>query len=58
MNYRHLGRQETLHFGAWPEVGIAAARRVRDKAGEPIAPWPIVSNASVRVAFNYAILSA
>lgn len=26
MNYRYLGRQKTLYFGAWPEVGIAMAR--------------------------------
>jgi hypothetical protein len=37
MNYRHLGRQKTLYFGAWPEVGIAAARQQRDKAREQIA---------------------
>lgn len=37
MNYRHLGRQKTLYFGAWPEVGIAAARQQRDKAREKIA---------------------
>ena len=32
MNYRHLGRQKTLYFGAWPEVGSAAARAKRDAA--------------------------
>ena len=37
MNYRHLGRQKTLYFGAWPEVGVAAARQLRDKAREQIA---------------------
>lgn len=37
MNYRHLGRQKTLYFGAWPEVGIATARQQRDKAREQIA---------------------
>ena len=37
MNYRHLGRQKTLYFGAWPEVGIAAARQLRDNAREQIA---------------------
>ena len=37
MNYRHLGRQKTLYFGAWPEVGLAAARQHRDKAREQIA---------------------
>ena len=37
MNYRHLGRQKTLYFGAWPEVGIAAARQQRDDARKGIA---------------------
>jgi integrase len=37
MNYRHLGRQKTLYFGAWPEVGIAAARQRRTEAKEQIA---------------------
>jgi integrase len=37
MNYRHLGRQKTLYFGAWPEVRIAAVRQLRDKAREQIA---------------------
>jgi len=36
MNYRHLARQKTLYFGAWPEVGIAAARQLREKAREQI----------------------
>ena len=37
MNYRHLGRQRTLYFGAWPEVGLADARGKRDRAREQIA---------------------
>ena len=37
MNYRHLGRQKTLHLGAWPEVGIAAARAKRDAARMQLA---------------------
>lgn len=37
MNYRHLGRQKTLYFSAWPEVGIAAARQRRTDAKEQIA---------------------
>src|SRR3546814_11809463 len=32
MNYRHLGRQKTLYFGSWPDVGIASARELRDAA--------------------------
>lgn len=27
LNDRYLGRQKTLYFGAWPEVGIAMARQ-------------------------------
>ena len=37
MNYRYLGRQKTLCFGAWPEVGIAIARQPRAGAREQIA---------------------
>ena len=37
MNYRHFGRQKTLYFGAWPEVGIAAARELRDEARKQLA---------------------
>lgn len=37
MNYRHLGRQKTLYFGAWPDVGLAAARQRRDEARKQIA---------------------
>ncbi|CAM5416825.1 tyrosine-type recombinase/integrase [Sphingobium scionense] len=37
MNYRYLGRQKTLYFGAWPEVGIAMARQQRAAAREQIA---------------------
>jgi integrase len=37
MNYRYMGRQKTLYFGAWPEVGIAAARHKRDDARKEIA---------------------
>lgn len=36
MNYRHLGRQKTLYFGSWPEVGIADARELRDAARKKI----------------------
>src|SRR3546814_11077941 len=32
MNYRHLERQKTLYFGSWPDVGISAARELRDAA--------------------------
>ena len=36
MNYRRLGRQKTLYFGSWPDVGIAAARELRDAARKKI----------------------
>ncbi|PKP99939.1 MAG: hypothetical protein CVT74_06040 [Alphaproteobacteria bacterium HGW-Alphaproteobacteria-13] len=36
MNYRHLGRQKTLYFGSWPDVGIADARELRDAARKKI----------------------
>jgi len=37
MNYRYCGRQKTLHFGAWPNVGISAARDRRDEARRQLA---------------------
>jgi len=37
MNYRHLGKQKTLSFGAWPDVGLAEARQQRDAARKVIA---------------------
>ena len=37
MNYRYLGRQKTLYFGAWPNIGIADARQQRDKARKQVA---------------------
>lgn len=36
MNYRYLGRQKTLYFGSWPDVGIADARELRDAARKKI----------------------
>ena len=32
MAYRHDGKQKTLSFGAYPEIGLAAARAARDAA--------------------------
>jgi hypothetical protein len=37
MNYRYVGRRKALYFGAWPEVGIAAARQKRDDAKKDMA---------------------
>jgi hypothetical protein len=37
LNYRHLGKQRTLAFGAWPDVGLADARSQRDDARRMIA---------------------
>jgi integrase len=37
MNYRHGGRQKTLHLGTWPALGIADARAKRDEARSKVA---------------------
>ena len=37
MNYRYLGKQKTLAFGVWPEVGLADARAKRDAARKVLA---------------------
>jgi integrase len=37
MNFKHRGRQRTLHFGRWPDLSIAAARRLRDDARAKLA---------------------
>ena len=37
MNSRNLGRQKSLYFDTWPEVGLAAARHLRDVTGHEIA---------------------
>src|SRR3546814_17191296 len=37
MNYRFLGKQKTLSFGAWPDVGLAGARAKRDEARQLMA---------------------
>lgn len=37
MNYRFLGKQKTLSFGAWPDVGLAGARAKRDEARQLLA---------------------
>ena len=37
MNYRHCGRQRTLHIGALPEVSLADARRARESARRKLA---------------------
>lgn len=31
LNYAYLGKQRTLSFGAWPDVGLADARERRDE---------------------------
>lgn len=52
LNYRHLGKQRTLSFGAWPQVGLAAARGRRDEARRMIAagldPSHEIKQATVR----------
>lgn len=37
MAYRHAGKQKTLAIGVYPAVGLAAARKHRDKARELLA---------------------
>jgi len=37
MNYRHLGKQKTLAFGAYPDTGLAEAREQRDAARKVLA---------------------
>nr|MBA4769668.1 tyrosine-type recombinase/integrase [Sphingobium sp.] len=37
LNYTYLGKQRTLSFGAWPDVGLADARERRDEARKLIA---------------------
>ena len=32
MDYRYAGKRKTMSFGAYPEVGLADARRRRDAA--------------------------
>lgn len=35
--YRFLGRQKTLHFGQWPDVSLADARKAREEARRKVA---------------------
>jgi integrase len=37
LNYAYLGKQRTLSFGAWPDVGLVDARSQRDDARRLIA---------------------
>jgi len=37
MNYRFLGKQKTLSFGRWPDLGLAEARTKRDRARKLLA---------------------
>lgn len=37
MNYRCLGKQKTLAFGVWPEVGLPDAREQRDASRKVLA---------------------
>jgi hypothetical protein len=37
MNYRFLGLNKSLSFGAWPDVGLADARERRDEARKLLA---------------------
>jgi integrase len=37
LNYRHAGRQKTLHLGPWPALSIADARAKRDEVRAKVA---------------------
>jgi integrase len=37
LKFRHLGKEKKLTLGAYPEVGLAKARKLRDKAREQLA---------------------
>lgn len=37
MNYRYLGKQKTLAFGVYPDIGLAEAREQRDAARKVLA---------------------
>lgn len=37
MNYRHMGKQNTLAFGVYPDTGLADAREQRDAARKVLA---------------------
>jgi integrase len=37
MNYRYLGKQKTLAFGVYPDIGLADAREQRDAARKVLA---------------------
>lgn len=56
MSFRHLDRQKTLHFGLWPDVGLADARSRRDEARRLIAAGldPSVEKKRARVAAKVA----
>lgn len=56
LNYRLLGKQRTLHVGAWPAVSIAAARAARQKAREQIAAGqdPIAERKLAKLAASLA----
>lgn len=56
LSFRYLGKQKTLHFGLWPEVGLADARSQRDEARRQIASGldPAVEKKRARVAAKVA----
>lgn len=56
LNYRFLGKQKTLALGVYPEVGLAQARKRRDKARELLAEGmdPSVAKRADKVARKLA----
>ncbi len=55
-NYRFLGKQKTLHLGAWPAVGLADARAKRDEARRQVAAGidPAIEKKRARIAARFA----
>jgi len=56
MSFRYLDKQKTLHFGLWPDVGLADARSRRDEARRMIAAGldPSIAKKRARVAAKVA----
>lgn len=56
LNFRHLGKQKTLHLGRWPDVGLADARERRDEARRQIAAGldPVAERKRARIAATVA----
>lgn len=56
MNFRHLGKQKTLHIGPWPEISLAEARVRRDDARKALAAGldPVLEKKRAQVTAKFA----